>query len=84
MFIQRTPNNKINRLHEKALRSIFGDCKSEFDELLKKDGSFSFQYWSQKYSNVNYRNIQIFQWTAPANNELSLPGQIVSLILSEG
>ena len=37
MFHSRTLNNKINRLHEKALRIAYGDYKSKFDELLEKD-----------------------------------------------
>ena len=48
MFHSRTLNNKINRLHEKALRIVYGDYKSKFDELLKKDSSFS----------IHQRNIQ--------------------------
>ena len=48
MFYSRTLNNKINRLHEKALRIVYGDYKSQFDELLEKDGSFS----------IHHRNIQ--------------------------
>ena len=48
MFHSRTLNNKINRLHEKALRIVYGDYKSKFDELLEKDSSFS----------IHHRNIQ--------------------------
>ena len=48
MFYSRTLNNKINRLHEKALSIMYGDYKSQFDELLEKDGSFS----------IHHRNIQ--------------------------
>ena len=48
MFHSRTLNNKINRLHEKALRIVYGDYKSKFDELLEKDYSFS----------IHHRNIQ--------------------------
>ena len=39
MFHSRTVNNKINRLRERALRLIYNDYKSSFDELLEKDGS---------------------------------------------
>ena len=41
-------NNKINRFHERALRLVYSDHVSSFDELLKKDRSFS----------VHHRNIQ--------------------------
>ena len=42
-------NNKINDVHEKALRIVYSDYKSTFRELLDKDASFS----------VSHRNIQI-------------------------
>ena len=48
MFHSRTLNNKINRLHEKALRIVYSDYKSSFCELLKKDKSFS----------IHHKNIQ--------------------------
>ena len=39
MFHNRTLNNKINRNHERALKIIFKDKKSIFNELLRKDNS---------------------------------------------
>ena len=48
MFHGRQVNNKINRVHERALRMIYEDSTSSFDTLLEKDMSFS----------VHYRNIQ--------------------------
>ena len=44
----RLTNNKINRIHEKALRLAYSDHVFSFDELLKKDQSFS----------IHNRNIQ--------------------------
>ena len=41
MFHSRSINNKINRLHEKALRVICNDFKSSFKNLLEKDGTVS-------------------------------------------
>ena len=48
MFHSRKLNNRINRLHERALRVVYNDDKSSFEELLTKDESFT----------VHERNIQ--------------------------
>ena len=48
MFHSRRLDNKINNVHEKALRIVYSDYKSTFQELLDKDASFS----------VHHRNIQ--------------------------
>ena len=40
MLHSRTLNNEINRLHERALRSVYSDYKSSLNTLLEKDGSF--------------------------------------------
>ena len=48
MFHSRTLNNRINRLHEKALRRVYSDFKANFDERLEKDGCFC----------IDHRNIQ--------------------------
>lgn len=48
MFHSRKLNNRINRLHERALRIVYQDRKLSFEELLTKDGSFT----------IHERNIQ--------------------------
>ena len=48
MFHDRGVENKINRVHERALRCVYRDDISTFDELLKKDNSFT----------IHNRNIQ--------------------------
>ena len=48
MLHSRTLNNKINCLHERALRIVYSDYKSSFNTLLEKNGS----------SSVHHRNIQ--------------------------
>ena len=48
MFHSRRLDNKINNVHEKALRTVYSDYKSTFQELLDKDASFS----------MHHRNIQ--------------------------
>ena len=40
MFHSRTINNKINHLHERALRIVCSDFKSSFEVLLIKDNPF--------------------------------------------
>ena len=39
MFCDRTANQKINKLHERALRIAYDDYCSSFEELLDKDGA---------------------------------------------
>ena len=57
MFHSRTLNNKINRLHEKALRLVYGDYKFKFDELLEKDSSFRIHH-----RNIKTLAIEIFKF----------------------
>ena len=48
MFCSRSLNNRINRLHERALRIVFNDYESSFESLLIKNGSVS----------IHQRNVQ--------------------------
>ena len=48
MFHNRTLNNRINKIHERALRLVYKDNTSTFSELLSKDNSFS----------IHHRNLQ--------------------------
>ena len=41
MFHSRKLNNRINRIHERALRIAYSDSNSSFEELLKQDDSFT-------------------------------------------
>ena len=41
MFHNRTLNNKINKLHERALRIVYSNETSSFEDLLQKDKSFT-------------------------------------------
>ena len=47
-FHSRTLNNKINRLHERALRVVYKNENSSFQELLDKDNSIT----------IHQRNLQ--------------------------
>ena len=48
MYVDRTLNSKINAVHFRALKIVYRDNASTFDELLKKDNSVR----------VHHRNIQ--------------------------
>ena len=37
-------NNKINHIHERALRLVYQDYVTTFEDLLKKDNSLSFHH----------------------------------------
>ena len=49
MFCSRKMNRKINRIHERALRLVYEDYTSSFNELLEKDKSIS----------IHHRNIHV-------------------------
>ena len=46
MFHSRTTSNKRNKLHERALRLLYGDYGSTFEELLGKDNSFTVYHYN--------------------------------------
>ena len=48
MFHSRALNNRINRLHERALRLVYKEPHLTFQELLDKDNSFT----------IHHRNVQ--------------------------
>ena len=48
MFHSRKLNNRINKIHERALRIVYQDEQSSFDALLQRDESFT----------IHERNIQ--------------------------
>ena len=41
MFCSRRANNRINKLHEQALRLVYDDYETSFSDLLAIDGSFT-------------------------------------------
>ena len=64
MFCSCTMNNKINRIHERALRIVYRDYESTFDDLLKKDKSQKFHH-----RNIHQVAIEMFK----VKNDLSPP-----------
>ena len=64
MCHNRTPNRKINRIHERCLRIIYNDKQSSFKMLLEKGSSVS----------IHDRNIQCLATEMyKLSNELSPP-----------
>ena len=43
MFHSRQLNNRINKIHERAIRILYNDFSSTINELLLKDNSVSIQ-----------------------------------------
>ena len=61
-------NNKINRLHERCLRIIYGDKQLLFEDLLEKRAVF-----------INERNLQILATETYKASKGMLPPQITKL-----
>ena len=64
MFHNRTLNNKINRLHERALRIVYKNANLTFKELLELDNSVSIHH-----KNIQKVAIEMYK----VKNNLSLP-----------
>ena len=74
MFHSRGLHNKINSLHERALRITYGDGSSSFEDLLKKDNSVS----------IHHRNIQALatEMFKVKNNIANFLISLISLLIS--
>ena len=71
LFHPRTMNNKINCIHERALRLVYSGHIYSSDELLKKDRSFS----------IHNRNIQsLVKFTSFFTVFLQEPSKISSIL----
>ena len=56
MFCQRSSNIRINHLHERALRIVYKDNESTFEDLLKKDNSVSIHH-----KNIRLLGIELYK-----------------------
>ena len=56
MLHSRTLNNKINRIHDRALRIVYSDYNSSFNKLRDKDGSTIHQ------KNVQSLAIEVYKY----------------------
>ena len=64
MFCSRKINNRINHIHERALRLVYNDYKTSFEQLLINDKSISIHH-------RNIHNVAIEMYKV--KNELSPP-----------
>ena len=46
MLYSRNTNSKINKSHQRALRLVYDNYVSTFEELLEKDNSFTIHHYS--------------------------------------
>ena len=56
VFRSRSLNNEINRLHERSLRMIYNDKRSNFDVLLVKDNSIS-----THHNNIHSLTVEMYK-----------------------
>ena len=56
VFRSRSLNNEINRLHERCLRMIYNDKRSNFDVLLVKDNSIS-----THHNNIHSLTVEMYK-----------------------
>ena len=56
MFCSRSLDKKINHIHERALRLVYQDYTTSFEDLLKKDSSLTFHH-----RNIHQVAIEMFK-----------------------
>ena len=56
MFCSRKLNRKINYIHERAIRLVYNDYTSTFDEILKKDKTLTFHH-----RNIHHLAIEMYK-----------------------
>ena len=68
MFHSRRLNNRINNIHERALRLVYRDySRTSFKALLQIDKSVTIT--PTKLTSTNHGNFQDKGWNKPRNNE---------------
>ena len=56
MFCSRKLNRKINHIHERAIRLVYNDYESTFEELLQKDKTLKFHH-----RNIHHLAIEMYK-----------------------
>ena len=76
MFHSRKLNARINRLHERGLRLVYKDTHLTFEELLRKDNSFSIHHRSlQKLATELYK---VYNGLSPISVNSIFPQRTIS------
>ena len=81
MMHNRRLNNRINRIHERALRLVYKDDSSSFEELLKIDNSFTIHERNiqslaiELYKVINRLSPKIMDQVFPLREKLRYPNQ---------
>ena len=76
MFCSRMLNKRINKIHKRALRLVYKDYQSSFQELLTKNQSFTIHEQNiqtlaiELYKVVNNISPEIMKFIFPLKNEL--------------
>ena len=58
IFCGRQKNNRINHLHERALRIVYNDYKSTFENLLELDNSLSIHHRNIRLLSIELYNVK--------------------------
>ena len=74
MFHSRALNNKINRIHERALRITYSDKISTFQELLDKDNSVSIHQRNVRVLALEIYKV-LYNHSPPILNDIFIPSQ---------
>ena len=65
MFCGRQENNRVNHLHERALRIVYNDYKSTFENLLELDNSVSIHH-----RNIRLLSIELYKVKRNLSNQV--------------
>ena len=79
MFLSRGINNKINRIHERALRITYNDKSSSYGELLAKDRSLAIHHRNIRALAIEiYKVMQVI--SPPLLSEVFVPYVIMNFV----